>query len=46
MLGVEGSGHWVTPARKNGAVEEWKRMRSVREGASPGEPELQCTVMR
>lgn len=46
MLGVDGSGHSVTPARKNGAVEEWSRMGSEREGASPGEPELQCIVMR
>lgn len=42
MLGVEGSGHWVTPARESGAEEEWSRMGSEREGASPGEPELQA----
>lgn len=42
MLGVEGSGHWVTPAREKGAVDEWSRMGSEREGASPGEPEWQA----
>lgn len=42
MLGVEKSDHWVTPAREKGAVEEWSRMGSEREGASPGEPEFQA----
>lgn len=42
MLDVEGLGHWVTPARENGAVEEWSRMGLERERTSPGEPELQA----
>lgn len=47
MPGVEESGHWVTPAREKGAVEEWSRMGSEQEGASPGGPDLQaqCSAM-